>query len=122
MEAPITIKEIYTAINSLKPYCACGQDCLSTEFHKQFAGSLVCKLKNLFQTSIELKTIPIFWKEAKIILPKQRKDLALPGCYRPISLFNTDYKGPLSILASHLNLILSNYIDQDQATVMKIGH
>lgn len=60
------------------------------------------------------------WNETNIILlPKLHKDLKKVESYRPIALFNSDYKILVTILAKRVNYVLGTLIHPDQTGFIK---
>ena len=120
LEAKISIKEIKEAIKSLKTNKTPGPDGFSSEFYKKFVDQLSPLLQTLFNESLSIGTLPpTLYQAIIIVLPKKNKNPLHCGSYRPISLLNVDYKILAKILASRLEVVLSEIIDPDQTGFIK---
>lgn len=88
------------------------------EFYKKI--KLNPKIVEVYKTCLQLKTFPLSWVQANIIMfHKTGKDPTLPQSYCPISLLSIDNKILASILAASLNLVIVNYIHPDQSGFLK---
>lgn len=104
MEEPIRQEKIILAIRNLKNNKTPGPDGFSYEFYKNFSDELVPKLENVYNYTLQVKTIPKTCNEAKIVLvPKPDKDLCKIESCRPIALLNNVYKILRAIFAARLN-------------------
>lgn len=100
LEEPVTNTEVLAAIQYLKSSKTPGRDRLPAEFYKRFRHILVDSITDLCNALLTYGTMPLSWKEARIIvLPKKGKDLTNVASYRPISLLNLNVKIFTTIMA-----------------------
>ena len=90
---PFSTSEISTAIKSLKPGKACGEENIMNEMLTH-CGRRACEwLQQFFTNCMRLKTIPSTWRRTKIVaLLKPGKDPSRPKSYRPIALLSHTMK------------------------------
>lgn len=120
MEGSLSLEETDEAIRALKMNIAPGLDGYTLEFYKKISSKLLPYLQSLFQACLTDHSLPVTWKETKIIvLPKPGKDLTYPKSYRPIALLNLDHKILTNVYATRLNKILEYYSYSDQAGFIK---
>lgn len=104
LEDPITLTELQLAIGNTKPGKAPGPDGLTTQYYKTLLPSLGNQLVKLLNDLSKGKTLHNSTLQAQIsVIPKDSKDPAQCGSYRPISLLNTDLKLITKIIASRLH-------------------
>ena len=120
LEAPISKKEVLSAIKGLQSGKAPGPDGLSSEFYKEFHDLLIDPLLNMFNDSFKRGILPRSLREAHISLIL-KKDKIPEDCasYRPISLLNTDLKLLSKTLATRLEGLLPILIIDDQTGFIK---
>lgn len=115
LDAPISIKEILSVINTLPSGKAPGPDGFTPEFYKEYAEELAPLLLDMFNASLVEGTFPPTVSQAVItLIPKKDKDLTDCRNYRPISLTNYDCKIFSKILANRLNVVTPTLIHLDQ--------
>lgn len=115
LSSPFTLKEITTAINSLKLGKSPGPDGFSAGYYKKFKEILAPQLQQYFNgVSFESP----FRSESLLahisVIPKEGKDITLCQNYRPISLLNVDIKIYAKLLAERLRKLMNHLIDPDQ--------
>lgn len=119
LDAPITLKEVQTAISSLQSAKSPGPDGLPTEFYKTNSESLAPQFHELLIPMLESQCLPPSMSEAVIVvIPKPRKDPELCESYWPISLLNVDAKIITKILANRLNSVILCLVHGDQTGFM----
>lgn len=116
----ITTEEIDRAISSLKSCKSPGIDGFPGEWYKAMREQLVPMLHKSFNYTLQEGVIPPSWREAAIsVIPKEGKDLADCGSYRPISVLNQDYKIYVAILTKRMEEVMPLLIDEDQCGFIK---
>uniref|UniRef100_A0AAQ5ZBJ0 Reverse transcriptase domain-containing protein n=1 Tax=Amphiprion ocellaris TaxID=80972 RepID=A0AAQ5ZBJ0_AMPOC len=123
LDAPLTMKELQCALDSMPAGKAPGPDGFPAEFLKHFWSMLaplffrtVTEIKNNGYISPHMNTAAI-----KLLL-KPDKDPTLPSSYRPLSLINTDIKIISKALASRLEKIIPSIIHSDQTGFINGRH
>lgn len=115
LDDPITLSELQLAIGQTKLRQAPGPDGLTIQYYKTLLPSLGLYMVNLFNN---LETANSFHEtnlQAHIlVIPKEGKDTAYCGSYRPISLLYTDLKLFTKIRATRLQQHLLHLIHLDQ--------
>lgn len=120
LTAEITTEELQQVMHKFKSGKSPGSDGFPSEWYRTFYKELMPLLRDTFNWVIKEGKTPPSWKEAIIsVIPKEKKDREHCQNYRPISLLNTDYKIYSSILASRIQLFLSDLIDEDQTGFVK---
>lgn len=120
LTAEITTEELQQVMGKLKSGKSPGSDGFPSEWYRTYYKELMPLLRDTFNWVIKEGKTPPSWKEAIIsVIPKGKKDREHCQNYRPISLLNTDYKMFSSILASRIQLFLSDLIDEDQTGFVK---
>jgi len=91
---PVTLCEIEDAIASLKSSSAPGPDGISAELFQIGPDTTRRRLRDIFDSCLTTRHFPRSWKHARVsIIPKPNKrDYAVPGSYRPISVVNSGSK------------------------------
>lgn len=93
LKLPISAEELSSAINRLKSGKSPGSDGFTSAWYKCLKEPLIPILLKTFNWVIQKGEISASWKEAIIsIIPKGGKDKLDCSNYRPISVFNLDYK------------------------------
>ena len=114
LEEPIT-KKVEEAIGAMKVGKAPGPDGLTVQYYRTFLPLLLehmTKLFNALGSTAELTKETLLAYIA--LIPKEGKDPALCGSYRPISLLNQDLKLFAKILANRIQGYLPDLIHLDQ--------
>ena len=116
----ITLEECGKGLQALPNNKSPGSDGFTTEFYKFFWINIKHYVYNSFIYSFENGLLSIDQRRAILtLLPKPEKDLRLLKNWRPLSLLNTDYKILTKLLASHLQKLLPNIINEDQTGYLK---
>lgn len=119
LDAPLTLKEIQTAIGSLQSGKTPGDDGFPVEFYKEHVDTLAIRLLEVLNASFDSDSLPPSMSRAVIIvIPKPGKDPDLCSSYRPISLLNVDAKILAKVLATRLNTVILSLIHGDQTGFM----
>lgn len=120
LSAPITKKELDSAISNLKNDKCPGSDGFPNEWYKIFEENLAPTLLESLNWTLKHAKIPPSWKEAVIsVIPKEGKDKELCESYRPISILNVDYEIFTSIISRRLEHLLPHLIDEEQTGFIK---
>lgn len=99
----------------LKNNKAPGSDGFPAEWYKVFEKELSPLLLKIFNYLIDTGNTNPSWREAIIsILPKPEKGKTYCQNYRPISMFNVDYKTFTSIVSNRPKSFITDIIDEDQ--------
>ena len=123
LEKPITIAELFTALNTLQGGKCPGPDGYPAEFYKKFWHKLAPLLLDMFNESFEFGRLPQTLNQASIsLLLKEGKDPLACASYRPISLLNVDFKLLSKLLALRLDSILPSVISSDQTGFIRNRH
>lgn len=119
LDAPITVKEVQAAVESLQSAKTPGPDGLPAEFYKTNSELLVPKFHNLLLTMLQEGCLPPSMSEVVIVvIAKPDKDPTSCASYRPISLLIVDAKITTKILSNRLNSVILSVIHGDQTGFM----
>lgn len=125
LEEPITLPELQLALSNAKTGKAPCPDGFTIPYYKTLFPSLGHHLVKLFNDLSLGAKVHISTLQAQIsVIPKEGKDLAQCGSYRPISLLNTDLKLFTKIIASILQQTseaMEIGIPQTQLTHLRAG-
>jgi len=120
LDKPISMKEMYDALLSMKQNKTPGYDGFPTEFYIVFWPDISHMLFNSYKFSIENGLLSMSQRNGIIsLLPKKDKDGLYIRNYRPISLLTVDYKIFAKVLANRLKQCLQNLIHSDQTGFLK---
>ncbi|KAK0146906.1 Transposon TX1 uncharacterized protein [Merluccius polli] len=111
---PLTMRELCTALQSMKGGKAPGIDGLTVDFYKAFWEELGEDFLSVVNESFKEKTLPYSCRRAAITLLPKKGDLQDIKNWRPVSLLCTDYKILSKALANRLREVLEQVIHQDQ--------
>ena len=111
---PLTMRELCTALQSMKEGKAPGIDGLTVDFYKAFWEELGEDFLSVVNESFKEKTLPYSCRRAVITLLPKKGDLQDIKNWRPVSLLCTDYKILSKALANRLREVLEQVIHQDQ--------
>lgn len=115
LDEPITLTELQLAIGNTKQGKALGPDGLTIQYYKTLIPSLGNHLIKLFNDLSKGSMLHDTTLQAQItVIPKEGKDAAQCGSYRPMSLLNTDLKLFTKKIASRLQLHIPRLIHLDQ--------
>lgn len=115
LEAPITIEELSAVIKTVKHGKAPGPDGFTIQYYKNFFPLLGRYMTKAFNEIGRAAALPPDSLMAHIlVIPKEGKDPAECGSYRPISLLNVDLKLFTKLLASRLQPLLNQLVHLDQ--------
>ena len=103
LNAPITMLELTTALQSRSPKSSTGRDQIPYTLLKTAGPKFKQLLLDVYNICLNTATFPALWKLAMIIpIPKHHGPLKSPAQYRPISLLSTIGKIMDRILAVRL--------------------
>ncbi|XP_069604436.1 G-patch domain and KOW motifs-containing protein isoform X1 [Ranitomeya imitator] len=115
LEEPIGEEELGAALVGVAGGKAPGADGIPAEVYKVLKETLLAKLSEVYNSSLERGELPLSMREAiVVVIPKADKDPQLPESYRPISLLTADIK----ILANRLSRVIDRLIHPDQSGFM----
>jgi hypothetical protein len=87
------MKELETAIHTLKQRKPPGRDGITNDMVKRLVPVAKTKLLKTMNTSWKQGIVPQVWKKAKMVpIPKQGKDTLGPNSYMPIYLLSCTCK------------------------------
>ena len=116
----ITIDECLKSLKELPNNKSPGSDGLPADFYKFFWNNIKSYFFQSYQYSIENGMLSRDQRQAILtLIPKKDKDLRHLKNWRPLSLLNTDYKIIAKVLASRLQTVIANIIDDDQVGYIK---
>ena len=108
---PITSEFVSKTINQLKPNKATGLDKLISACMLKDAVTVITpSLTQLFNLSIQTKTFPTIWKNARIMPIHKSGDTQNPSNYRPISILPSISK----ILEKAVHTQPSSFLDTNE--------
>ena len=107
-------EEIDNVVKSLANGKSPGPDGISAEFYKRCLPIIKTELREVFQYWFEKENIPGEIKKGVITLIHKKGDDADLNNYRPITLFNLDYKIYTKILANRIKELIPSLIDKTQ--------
>ena len=111
-----TLKELQTAINSLKNGKAAGLDDIRTEQIKHFGQVAQLWLLTLYDNCVLQSQLPKIWRKARVIaILKPGKDPQVAKSYRPISLLCHLYKLFERLILNRLGPITEQHLIPEQA-------
>ncbi|KAF7654162.1 hypothetical protein LDENG_00073330 [Lucifuga dentata] len=116
----LTEEEISCA--SLKDNKSPGNDCITSELYQMFSKELVPFLLKVYIESIEWGSSPHANSGINHPYPKPDKDLHSIDNWRPVCLFNNDYKILTLILAKRIKKTLDPVINEAQSGFMAKRH
>ena len=106
--SPVTSHFVQKQLLSLNTKKAVGLDDISSLFLRDGAECIITPVTHILNTSILTETVPVAFKEAKVI-PLFKKGSTLdPGNYRPVSILNVLSK----ILERAAHSQLSDYLEK----------
>ena len=120
LEEHIVKEEIIEAVKSLSNLKSPGSDGLPVEVYKHYLLKLIPFLLELFKEVLQRQLLHQSARMGIItLLEKIGRDPLYLNDWRPLSLLNTDYKILAKILATRLNIVLSNIIHPMQTGLIK---
>ncbi len=114
LENPLTLQELYAALQSMQGRKAPGIDGLSVEFYKAFWDILAHDILDVFKESLASGSLPLSCRRAVITLLPKKGDLRNIKNWRPVSLLCTDYKILSKALANRLRGAMEQILHRDQ--------
>ncbi len=115
----ITMVELCNAIDELKENKSPGLDGLTPEFYKTFKSNIVKPLLEMIIESHKEGQLPDSLKKAVVTLIFKKGDNMKLENYRPISLTNYDYKIIAFILATRMQSVIANIVNENQTAYIK---
>nr|XP_057934911.1 F-box only protein 8 isoform X1 [Doryrhamphus excisus] len=123
LDLPISLTDLYDALQEMPNNKAPGPDGFPAEFYKTFWSLLAPVFFKMVQEIKENARLPPYMNSATIsLLLKSEKDPTLPSSYRPISLINADLKIICKVLARRLEKVTPHIIHPDQSGFIKGRH
>ena len=114
LDSPLTLKELYAALQSMQGKKAPGIDGLTVEFYKASWNILAQDILDVFDESLESGSLPLSCRRAVITLLPKKGNLQDIRNWRPVSLLCTDYKILSKVLAKRLRGTMEQILHQDQ--------
>ena len=112
--------EILTSLKNLNNGKTPGTDGFPCDFYKFFWGDIKYLVINSLKYALVTNEMSIEQRRGIIsLIPKKEKNRMFLKNWRPISLLNTDYKLLAKILASRLQNVLPDIINDDQTGYLK---
>ena len=108
-ELTISLEGVLTLLENLDEGKSGGPDYLSCKILKLFAPIIASCLTEIFQYSLESRTIPSIWKVARVIPIYKKGSKEMPTNYRPVSLTCVTCKLLEHIVSSKIYEHLSLY-------------
>ena len=121
LDGPLTMQELYTALQSMEGGKAPGIDGIPVEFLKDFWSEMGEDLLTVFNESFKDLVLPISCRRAVITLLAKKGDLQEIKNSRPVSLLCTDYKILSKVLANRLREVMGEVIHETRPTVCLVG-
>lgn len=116
LDAPLTLKELQSAVGDMAAQKSPGPDGLPIELYKKYGEVLLPLLLKVFNGAKEEGALPPSMAEAIVILLlKEGKNPIDMSSYRPISLLCSDVKILAKVMAARLNKIIPKLIHPDQS-------
>ncbi|XP_072896886.1 von Willebrand factor A domain-containing protein 7-like [Hemitrygon akajei] len=115
LDAPLTRKELSTALRQLQRGKSRGLDGLSVEFYQAFWGVLGVDYSLVPGESLATGEMPLSWRRAVVVLLPKKGDLRLLKNWRPVSLLCADYNFFARAMANRLGSVLRQVIHPDQS-------
>ena len=113
-DAPITLTDIFNALNSMQANKSPGNDGLTKEFYVAFFDLLGPKLLHSFKFAFNLGELSSSQKQVVItLIEKKGRDKRYLKNWRPISLLNVDTKLLSKVLACRIKVI-ATLVSSDQ--------
>jgi len=118
-EGDILLTECENAINRIKNNKSPGDDGLPIEFYKTFWNEISDFIVDVYNESYDNNIMPISMRKSIITLIHKKGDRCDISNYRPVSLTNVDYRILAFVLASRLQLVISDIVDPSQVAYIK---
>lgn len=120
LDKPISKKELFDTIASMKHNKSPGLDGLPVEFYIVFWKDISDMLIDSFNFSLQNGLMSSSQRNGVItLIPKKDRDASYLKNFRPISLLTVDYKILAKTLANRVKKILSDLIHPDQSGFLK---
>ena len=111
----ITQRDIENAISEIKCSSACGPDGIPAKLIKNYAKSLSVPLRIIWQESINIGVVPMYYKKAFTAPIHKKGDKITPGNYRPITLTSHFIK----IYERCLRKVITKYLENNEIITKK---
>ena len=118
-DAPLTLQQLKTAVFKMKRNKSPGSDGLTIEFYQKFWDSIKYSLLDSYNESLEQGELTPSQRYAIISLMFKKGDRKLLKNYRPISLTNCDYKILALTLATRMQTVISDLVNEEQTACIK---
>lgn len=115
LDDPITVEELRRAVGGMKPGKAPGSGGFTLQYYQSLLPLLAPHMVKMFNGLGEGALLPRDTLRAHIsLIPKEGKDAAACGSYRPIYLLNVDLKLFTKILANRITQHMPDLVHLDQ--------
>ena len=118
-EKNILMSELNTSLKNLNSNSVAGNDGLTVSFYKMFWNRLKQPLLECFEEALEKGELTVSQKRGIITLLHKGNDRKDLNNWRPITILNTDYKILSKVIASRLQLVISDIISTSQKGFVK---
>ncbi|TWW53588.1 Transposon TX1 uncharacterized 149 kDa protein ORF 2 [Takifugu flavidus] len=114
LERPLSVPEVYAALQSMQSLKAPGIDGLGVDFYKAFWSIVGQDLLDVLNESLHSGSLPLSCRTAVIALLPKKGNLQDIKNWRPVSLLCSDYKILSKALATRLREAMEHVIHRDQ--------
>ena len=114
LERPLTLEELYSALQTMDSGKASGLDGLPVAFYKSFWAELGTDVLTVLSDSLSEGQLPLSCRRAVLTLIPKKGDLSDIRSWRPVSVLCTEYKLLSKALAIRLGDVLGQVIHPDQ--------
>src|SRR4029434_7141712 len=92
LERPLTLEELYSALQTMDSGKASGLDGLPVDFYKSFWAELGTDVLTVLSDSLSEGQLPLSCRRAVLTLIPKKGDLSDIRSWRPVSVLCTEYK------------------------------
>ena len=110
----MSLNEAFVALSGMAKSKSPGLDGLPAEFYLAFWEVLDSDLAEVFNASLDSRSLPFSQSDALILLIFKKGDRLEHKNWRPISLLNVDYKLCARVLAGRLLKVIHQIVAPDQ--------
>ena len=115
----ISVEEVLKALARASPGTAPGPDGLPMDLFRKYRAQFAPLLACVFSALAAGHELPRAFHDGIITVLYKAGDRIDPANYRPITLFNADYRAYTRVLAARLGLVLPDIIDTQQTAFLE---